>query len=172
MRLLILLPAILTPACASSSLVFCKIYSICRLNKQGDHTQSWRTPFPIWNQSLVLCLILAVASMKYKLYNFDESSCELNALIFGFLVAKIVKNLPAMWETRVWSLGQEDDMKEDIATYSGILAWRIAWTEDPDRLPSMGLQRVGHIWVTNISFHFHIWFKSDIVQYNDEQKIH
>ena len=54
-----------------------------------------------------------------------------------------VKNLPAMQETQVQSLGQEDPLEEDMATHSSILAWRIPWTEEPGRLQSTGLQRVG-----------------------------
>ena len=50
LRLLIFLPAILIPACASSSLAFCMMYSAYKLNKQGDNIQPWQTPFPIWNQ--------------------------------------------------------------------------------------------------------------------------
>ena len=62
LRLLIFLPAILIPAFASSSLAFCLIYSAYKLNKQGDNTQPWCTPFPIWNQSVVPCLFLTDAS--------------------------------------------------------------------------------------------------------------
>ena len=59
-------------------------------------------------------------------------------------MAQMVKNLPAMQETRVQSLSLEDPLKEDMATHSSILAWRIPWTEEPGGLQSMGLQRVGH----------------------------
>ena len=62
MKLLIILLAILIPACASSSSAFLMMYSAYRLNKQGDNIQPWRTPFPIWNQSLVPCQVLTVAS--------------------------------------------------------------------------------------------------------------
>ena len=62
LRLLIFLPEILIPACASFSLAFCMMYSPYKLNKQADNIQPWRTPFPIWNQSVVLCLVLTVAS--------------------------------------------------------------------------------------------------------------
>ena len=55
----------------------------------------------------------------------------------------MVKNLPAMQETQVQSLGQEDPLKE-MEIYSSSLAWKIPWTEEPDRLQSMGSQRVGH----------------------------
>ena len=49
-----------------------------------------------------------------------------------------------MQEMQIPSLGQEDPLKEDMATHSGILAWEIPWTEEPDGLQSMGSQRVGH----------------------------
>ena len=54
------------------------------------------------------------------------------------LVAWAVKNLPAMWETQVQSLGQEDHLEKGMATHSSILAWRISWTEEPGGLQSMG----------------------------------
>ena len=56
----------------------------------------------------------------------------------------MVKNLPAMQETQVPSLGQEDPLEKGMATDSSILAWRIPWTEEPGGLQSMGLQRVTH----------------------------
>ena len=62
MRLLIFLPAILIPACASSNPTFCKMFSAYKLNKQGDNIQPWRIPFLIWSQSVVPCLVLTVAS--------------------------------------------------------------------------------------------------------------
>ena len=62
LRVLIFLPAILIPACASSSPVFLMMYSAYKLNKQGDNIQPWRIPFPIWNQSVIPCPVLTVAS--------------------------------------------------------------------------------------------------------------
>ena len=59
-------------------------------------------------------------------------------------VAQTVKNLPAMQETWVQSLGQEDLLQEEMATHSSVLAWKILWTEEPGRLQSIGLQPVGH----------------------------
>ena len=56
------------------------------------------------------------------------------------LVTKLVKNLPAMEETGVQSLGQEDPLEKEMATHSSLLAWKIPWTEEPGRLQSMGLQ--------------------------------
>ena len=69
--------------------------------------------------------------------------------LWASLVAQTVKNLPAMQETGVWSLGQEDPLEKEMATHSSVLAWRISWTEKPGRLQSMGSQRVRHDWVTN-----------------------
>ena len=59
-------------------------------------------------------------------------------------MAQMVKNLPAMQETRVRSLGWEDPLEEGMATHSSILAWRIPWTEDLVGLQSMASQRVEH----------------------------
>ena len=60
------------------------------------------------------------------------------------LVAQMVKNLPAMQETRVLSLGLKDPLKKGMTTHSSTLAWRIPWTEEPGGLQSMELQSVGH----------------------------
>ena len=59
-------------------------------------------------------------------------------------MAQKIKNLPAMQETQVRSLGWEDPLEKGMATYSRILAWRIPWTEEPGGLQSMGSQRVRH----------------------------
>ena len=59
-------------------------------------------------------------------------------------MAQMVKNLPAMPETRVQSLGQENPLEKGMATHSSILAWKIPWTEEPGRLQSRGSQRVEH----------------------------
>ena len=56
-------------------------------------------------------------------------------------MAQTVKNLPALWETWVRSLGGEDPLEKGMATHSSILAWRISWTEEPGGLQSMGSQR-------------------------------
>ena len=63
---------------------------------------------------------------------------------FLSLVAQRLKPLPAMRETWVQSLGQEDPLEKEMATHSSILAWRIPWTEKPGRLQPTGSQRVGH----------------------------
>ena len=69
------------------------------------------------------------------------------------LVTQTVKNLPAMQETWVQSLGWEDPLEEGMAIHSSILAWRIPRTEQTGRLQSMGSQRVRNDWVTIISTH-------------------
>ena len=60
------------------------------------------------------------------------------------LVAQTVKNLPAMPETQVQSLGRENPLEKGMASHSSILAWRIPWREETCGLQSMGSQRVGH----------------------------
>ena len=59
-------------------------------------------------------------------------------------MAQMVKNLPAVQETQILSLGQENPLEKEKATHSSILAWEIPWTEKPGRVQSMGSQRVGH----------------------------
>ena len=80
------------------------------------------------------------------------SSCIHKWIIYHYegKVYQTVKNLPAMQETRVWSPGWEDPLEKRMATQSGILAWRIPWTEEPGRLQSMDLQRVRQDWSNNL----------------------
>ena len=59
-------------------------------------------------------------------------------------MAQTVKRLPTLQETRIRALGQEVPLEKEMATHSSTLAWKIPWTEEPGRLQSMGLQRVGH----------------------------
>ena len=65
-------------------------------------------------------------------------------LIWGFPGGSVVKNLPAIQESRVQSLGQEDPLEKEMATHSSILAWEIPWTEKPGGPQSMGSQRGQH----------------------------
>ena len=76
-----------------------------------------------------------------KSSNFPNNSKE-NLLLI--MVAQTVKCLPAMQETQVRSLGREDPLEKQMAIHSSTYAWKIPWTEEPDRLLSMGSQRVGH----------------------------
>ena len=59
-------------------------------------------------------------------------------------MAQTVKRLSTMRETRVQALGWEDPLEKEMAIHSSTIAWKISWTEDPGRLPSMGSQRIGH----------------------------
>ena len=67
----------------------------------------------------------------------------------GFPGGSVVKYMPTMQETQIQFLGQDDPLEKGMAIHSSILAWRIPWTEEPGRLQSMGLQRVGHDWATD-----------------------
>ena len=78
------------------------------------------------------------------------------------LVAQMVKSRPIKRETQVLSLGQEAPLEKEMVTHSSILAWRIPWTEEPGRLQSMGLQRVGHNWVTSLTCPLSPWCLSTI----------
>ena len=67
--------------------------------------------------------------------------------MWASLLVQMVKNLPAMQETQVWSPGWEDPLEKGKATHSGILAWRIPWTGEPGGLQSMGSQ--SQTWLSN-----------------------
>ena len=60
----------------------------------------------------------------------------------GFSGGSVVKNLPAMQEMQVWSLGGEDSLEKEMTTHSSFIAWEIAWTEEPGGLQSTGLQEL------------------------------
>ena len=83
-----------------------------------------------------------------------ESSLSSHSL--SEVLAQMVKHLPTMLETRVWSLDPEDPLEKEMATHSSTLAWRIPWVEEPGGLQSMGLQRVGHNWVTSFSLSLYL----------------
>ena len=65
-------------------------------------------------------------------------------MFWGFPGGSDVKNLPVMWETWIESLGRENPLKKGMVTLSTILAWRIPWTEEPDKLESISSQRIRH----------------------------
>ena len=95
--LLLFLPAILLPACASSSLAFCMIYSTCKLNKQGGSIQLWRTPFPTWNQSVVPCPVITVAS--WPAYRFLRRQVRCSGIPISFRIFHICCDLHSQ---RLW----------------------------------------------------------------------
>ena len=86
LRLLIFLPAMLIPACASSSPAFLMMYSAYKLNKHGDKIQPWCTPFPIWNQSVVPRLVLTVASWPTYRFSGGRSGGPICRRIFHSLL--------------------------------------------------------------------------------------
>ena len=77
--------------------------------------------------------------------------------MWASLVAQTVKRLPAIWETWVPSLCQEDPLEKEMATHSSTLALKIPWTEEPGKLQSVGWQRVGHDWATSLHIRMHIY---------------
>ena len=86
-------------------------------------------------------IFLNVQFFKIRRYAIKQESVTHSQ---ASLVAQMVKNLSAMQETWVRSLGWEDPLQKGMATHSSILAWRTPWTEEPGGLQSMGLQTVGH----------------------------
>ena len=122
-------------------------YEVCRFWWLSVHT--------LWFLSLrSLCLrnrfqghkerhLARTPPKSVHIYEMDRSL----TFIISYLCS--VKNLPVMWETKVWSPGQEDPLEKGMATHSSILARRIPWTEELGRLQSLGSQRVRHSWVTN-----------------------
>ena len=93
------------PACASSSLAFRMMYSAYKLNKQEDNIQPWRTPFPIWNQSVVPCLVLTVASWPaYRFLRREErwSGIPISWRILQFIVIHTVKGFSVVNEADVF----------------------------------------------------------------------
>ena len=80
----------------------------------------------------------------FKLDNLSLSAISRSINAVGFPHGSVVKNLPAVQEMWVQSLGWEDSLEDGMATHSSILTWRIPWTEEPGRLQSMGSQTVRH----------------------------
>ena len=99
-------------------------------------TIAWKIP---WTEEPGrLHVVHGVAKSRTRLSDFTS----LHAPRQASLVAQTVKNLPAMQETWVRSLGWEDSLEKGVATHSSILAWRVPWTEEPGGQHSMGSQRV------------------------------
>ena len=110
------------------------------------------------------CLVHSRLSINIHLFKWWSPEVASMTLFWAsfcfYLVAQIVKNLSAIWENQVWSLGQEDTLGKWVATHFSILAWRIPWPEEPGGLQPMGSQKIGHNWVTNTFF---VLFKSQWV---------
>ena len=114
LRLLIFLPAILIPACPSSSLAFHMIYSAYKLNKQGDNIQPWRTPFPIWNQSVVPCPVLTLAS--WSAYRFLRRQVRWSGIPISFRI----------FHSLLWSTQSKDLVSAFRDLYSPLLLYLLS----------------------------------------------
>ena len=104
LKLLIFLPAILIPDCASSSPAFRMVYFAYKLNKQGDNIQPWSTPFPIWNQLVVACPVLTVAS--WPAYRFLRRQVQWS----GILIALRIFHTFAIHRAKGFSLVNEAEI--------------------------------------------------------------
>ena len=93
---------------------------------------------------LALALSVPFAWNAFPLCVLSTFKCELLGRVLGFPYGSAVKNLSAMQETWVQSLGWEDPLEKETASHSNILAWEIPWTEEPGGPQSMGSQRVEH----------------------------
>ena len=94
-------------------------------------------------------------SYSHRSTFFSAFQTLLNCSEVSYVVARTVKNPPAMQETQVWYLGWKDALEKEVATYSSVLASRNPWTGEPGGLHSMGSQRVGYHWATNTFTLFH-----------------
>ena len=90
-------------------------------------------------------LLDAQGTLKSLLQHYNSKASILQRSAFSMVqVVQMIKNLPAVQETQVQSVGQEDPLEKGSVTHSSILAWRIPWAEEPGGLQSMGLQRIRH----------------------------
>ena len=107
---------------------------------------------------------LTYGMISYTIAEAEFSLISLSLCSPKVIVAQLVKNLPAMWETWVQYLGWEDPLEKGMATHSSILAWRIPWTEEPGRVTKSRtrlsdftqscLYNLSHLWTKNVSCHF------------------
>ena len=98
LRLLIFLPEILIPVCASSSPAFCMMHPSYKLNKQGDNIQPWCTPFPIWKQSVVPCPVLTVSS--WPAYRFLRRQFRWSGILISWRIFHSLLR-PTQWKALV-----------------------------------------------------------------------
>ena len=98
-----------------------------------------------WDSKTKFSKLKALTESNCNLYQKTKFSTDLEEVYLASPMAQMVRNLPAVQEIQVWSLGWEDPVEKEMATHSSILALRILWTE--------GSQRVGHDWSTNTHTH-------------------
>ena len=105
----------------------------------------------VWLEKTFLRKKISSAYCLYNLLSYTILEYVLKCRYFFIqkhTVVQVVNNLPAVWETHIQSLDQEDSLEKELATYSSIFAWRITWTEKLAELQSMS-QRVRYDWATN-----------------------
>ena len=118
------------------------MYSAYKLNKQGDNIQPWCIPFPIWNQSIVPCLVLTTSWPSYRFLRRQVRWSGIPSLEEFFTV---------YCDHTIKGFGIVNKAEEKaMAPHSSTLAWKIPWMEEPGRIQSMEWLRVGHDWVTCI----------------------
>ena len=121
------------------------MYSAYKLNKQGDNIQPWGTSFPIWNQSVVLCPVLTVAS--WPPYRFLKRQVRWSGIPISFRIFH-----------RCIQVNNYNKIVRLIIELSLLLSGKSHGWEEPGRLQSMGLRRVRHDWATSLSlFTFMNW---------------
>ena len=129
-------------------------------DQRVDETSSTSQPASTsWHHGYTCLALLGDAAFilpsMSKLSSYWSPTAKFSFLAGGIPCGSMVKNSPAMWETEVRSLGQEDPLEEKMAIHSSIPARKIPLTEKPGRLQSMGSQRVGHDWATKHHHHHH-----------------
>ena len=127
------------------------LHSICQqIWKTQQWPQDWKSsvfiPIPKKGKAKECSNYHTIALISHasKKKKQPQNSPSQASTVWASLVAQMVKHLPAMQETGVQSLGQEDLLEKEMATHSSTLAWKIPCTEEPSRLQSMGSLRVGH----------------------------
>ena len=98
-----------------------------------------QTLFLLLSQTMIILVVLV-------------NTYPCTSIYWTSVVSQMVKRLSTMQETRVRSLGREDSLEKEMAIHSSNIARKIPWTEEPGRLQSMGLQRVGHDWATSLTY--------------------
>ena len=114
--------------------------------------------FPFHNQTYPKCILQLVCSNSFQLKSVHYSYTFYHDVDLlkrpRYLSCLMVKCLSTVQETQVRSLGWEDPLEKEMAIHSRTIAWKIPWTEEPDRLQPMGSQRVRHNWVTSLHYGF------------------
>ena len=126
LRLLIFLSAIFIPACASSSSAFHMLFSVWKLNMQGDNRQPWHTPFPIWNQSVVPCPVLTAASWPTYRFLWKQvrwSGTPISLRIFQFVVIHHGLNIPGSYAILFFTAFNFTFTTRHIHNWMSFLLW-------------------------------------------------